>query len=429
MGMSARLSFQDFGRRMMPASAANSTIMPMLTGAAGAWPDGKQCSCSLVHRPDVVQAIGARLTLSADGITNPAAPDADLHAAQVALQERRLIERQQEVLIAELNHRMRNVLGLVCSIISQSRLGATSVDDFAEVIGQRVQALGRAHDLITAGSTSPSTLRGLVITEAKAYLGDHAGRVRISGPDSQLTPAAVTTVALVIHELMTNSVKYGAMSSVAGELLIGFARSRDGELELSWEERGGPAITAPPARRGFGTTLIEGSIPHDLGGTCAIDFAPGGLQVKMTVPARHVTRFLDAAEEASSQASVTSEVPLTGPVLLVEDNMLIALDAEEMLRKLGASEVRLAGSVIEAQGLLDAGGIAFAVLDFSLGGETTETLGRTLQAQGIPFLFATGYGDSSTLAADFPAVEIVLKPYETTVLQTAIDRTLARSVP
>ena len=434
--MLAKISFQNFGRRLASAQAVNCKILPMFDDGSenwggGDWPDLNQCAREPLKQLGPLQNFGALLAMGPDQTIAHAAGHADLtadlRAAQVALQELRIAEKQQEVLIAELNHRVRNILGLVCSLVGQSRSGATSVDDFAEAIGQRVHALARAHDLITTGNWSPSSGHALILTEAQAYLGNNAARVRLRGPDPQLTPAAISTMALVIHELMTNSVKYGAMSTATGELLISFAQGCGGALELSWEERGGPAITVPPVRRGFGSTLVERSIPHDLGGTTEIDFARGGLRVNLSIPALHVIQFLDTADGAGLEPTAALAAPLTGPVLLVEDNMLIALNVEEILRNLGANEVRPAGSVIEAQGMFAAGGIEFAVLDLNLGGETTEQLGRTLLARGIPFVFATGYGDTSALAADFPGVEIVLKPYETSALQAAISRALARA--
>ena len=349
-----------------------------------------------------------------------------LRMTDATLQERRNAEQQQEVLIAELNHRVRNILNLVRSLIGQSQSGVNSVSDFTAVVGQRVHALARAHDLITKGNWSPSSAHQLIRTEADAYLGANASRMIISGPDPKLTPEAITTFALVIHELMTNSVKYGAMSQPGGALQIVFSLHNEGGTQLLWEERGGPPITAPPVRRGFGSTLIERSIPFELGGTAKLDFAPGGLRAQFTVPARHVTGFGDVFRAVTHGSEPEPAVqPLSKAVLLVEDNILIALDAEDMLITLGATDVQTASSVLEAFQKLDVGTVEFAVLDVNLGGETTEAVAHRLSRGGVPFLFATGYGETAELTALFPGAVILQKPYEVTALRGAINRAMA----
>ena len=173
--------------------------------------------------------------------------------------ERRRAQERQELLIAELNHRVRNILSLIRGVITQSKDSASTVDDFTKIVGGRIHALARAHDQITADNWGPAAFRALVNAEAGAYLGGKADRVIINGPDILLEPQAFTTVALVIHEMITNSAKYGALSDRRGRVEIDTDVDRIGRLTIKWSEHGGPPVK-PPTRRGFGSTVIERSL-------------------------------------------------------------------------------------------------------------------------------------------------------------------------
>ncbi len=190
--------------------------------------------------------------------------------------ERKQSLERQELLISELNHRVRNLLGLVRGLISHGKGSAVTTEDFVDVLDHRIQALARAHDQITQQNWSPGSVRQLIEREGEAFLLDNADRVRISGEDVFLQPIALSTLALVIHELMTNSAKYGALCDRAGALEIGLSRDPVGQLVIDWLERGGPPVTTP-ARRGFGSTIIERSIPFDLKGEAAVHYELSGL--------------------------------------------------------------------------------------------------------------------------------------------------------
>ncbi len=163
--------------------------------------------------------------------------------------ERQRAHEKQELLIAELNHRVRNILSLIRGLISQTRDSAQSVDQFIGTLESRVHALARAHDQITADRWSPARLIDLIEVEAGAYLGERSDRVRLSGPNVMLTPACFTVLALVIHEMLTNAAKYGALSD-HGTVAIDWRVDQDGSLLIDWTESGGPPVVAP-TRRGF----------------------------------------------------------------------------------------------------------------------------------------------------------------------------------
>ncbi|MFT3967586.1 MAG: hybrid sensor histidine kinase/response regulator, partial [Sphingobium sp.] len=126
-------------------------------------------------------------------------------------------------------------------------------------------------------------LRPLIETEAEAYVGEKAARLSLSGPAVLLEPTAFSTLALVIHEMMTNSAKYGALSD-NGKLAIRWAVDAVGDLLLDWTEQGGPPVKAP-TREGFGTIIITRSIPHDLGGDAEVRYRLSGLEAQFRIPA------------------------------------------------------------------------------------------------------------------------------------------------
>ena len=345
-----------------------------------------------------------------------------VHLTGLTERDARNAAEKQDFLIAELNHRVRNILGLIRGLIAQGRIGAADVETFTAVLGDRVQALARAHDQITAKNWGPSSLEALILTEAGAYLGVGATRVSAHGPVVLLQPTAFSTVALVVHELMTNAAKYGALSGAAGHVAIAWRLLPDG-VELTWLEAGGPPVT-PPTRRGFGTTIIEGSIPHELAGTVQLDFVASGLSARFVLPGRHVVVDDEAVAITVAAAVAIPLAPtparLSGCVLLVEDNLVIALDAEEMLRELGAGAVVVASNVVDALRLIDADPPSFAVLDVNLGTEMSWPIAARLRGLGIPYVFGTGYGGGIDYPPGNSPSATVTKPYTLETLASAI---------
>ncbi|PIB90204.1 two-component system sensor histidine kinase/response regulator [Caulobacter sp. FWC2] len=327
----------------------------------------------------------------------------------LADEERQRANQRQELLIAELNHRVRNILGLIRGLISQSRSGVATVEEFAEVVGGRVQALARAHDQITRHQWGPGALSDLITAEAEAYLSSKAERVRLKGAPIALAPDAFSILSLVIHELMTNSAKYGALCDQRGHVAIDWMRDGKGDLIIDWRERDGPLVK-PPTRRGFGSTIIEHSIPHDLNGEVALDYRPEGFQARIRIPGRYVsTEGVTAIVTQPRRA----DTPVRAPerMLVLEDNMIIALDLEDMLARLGVKHVIVASSVSQAFEALNDEKPPFAILDVNLGQETSFPVAEALQDAGVPFAFGTGFGDSAAFPDRFKETPVLQKPY------------------
>ncbi|MDP1875451.1 HWE histidine kinase domain-containing protein [Phenylobacterium sp.] len=344
-----------------------------------------------------------------------------MRLTDLATAERGKAQHRQEVLIAELNHRVRNILGLIRGLISQSRDGAADVQQFFEVVSGRVQALARAHDQITQHQWGPGSLRELIRSEADAYLAAKADRLVLSGPDVQIEPQAFSTLSLVIHELVTNSAKYGALCDSRGQVHVNWKTDASGALDLAWREEGGPVVQIP-TRRGFGSTIIERSIPHELGGEANVVFDPAGLQVTLRVPGRFV---VEAATVSPGEAAPTvPEARVAGPdhVLVVEDNIIIALDLEGVLLKLGANQVSLASTVSAALDAIVSDRPDFALLDLNLGDETSLPVADRLKSEGIPFAFGTGFGDQAELPDHLSGVTIISKPYSEKALRETLTR-------
>ncbi|HEX2760174.1 MAG TPA: HWE histidine kinase domain-containing protein, partial [Rhizomicrobium sp.] len=333
--------------------------------------------------------------------------------------ERAKAAERQNLLIAELNHRVRNILALIRGLIAQSRGSAPTVEDFIATLDDRIRALARAHDQITAQSWGPARLSDLLEVEAGAFLGEKRQRVVLEGPPLLVQPAAFTALALVFHELTTNAAKYGALSD-NGRVLVTWHLDEAGDLKIDWTEEGGPAVTAP-ARRGFGSTIIEQSIPFDLGGRAEIFYRITGLAAHFCIPARHVAGSAASTPAVTRAATDVRNDPLQGKtVLLVEDSMIIAMDAEEALRQAGAARVVTAASVPAALMALEKGGIDFALLDLNLGSETSMGVADALAARGLPFAFATGYGEDAGLDRRYPGVPVLSKPYSADDIRRAL---------
>ncbi|MBR0873770.1 GAF domain-containing protein [Bradyrhizobium tropiciagri] len=344
-----------------------------------------------------------------------------LQLADLAARERKGAQERQELMIAELNHRVRNILGLVRGLVAQSKDTAQSVEEFAGVLGGRVQALARAHDQITSLNWAPVALRTLVESEAGAYLGSRAGRVSMGGPDVALDPKAFATLALVVHEMMTNSAKYGALADSTGQVEIAWKLDRNSSLVIDWKESGGPPVQ-PPSRRGFGTTIIERSIPFDLKGDAELRFDLLGVQARFTIPSNFVELMSMSGIATRLEAEAEAAPRITGTALIVEDNLIIAMGAEVILLELGARHVETAASVSQALAAIQRSAPGFALLDLNLGAENSIPVAMKLSELGIPFVFATGYGERAPIPPELQSAPVVQKPYTRDVVEAALGR-------
>ncbi|MGH6735794.1 MAG: sensor histidine kinase [Methyloceanibacter sp.] len=199
--------------------------------------------------------------------------------------ERRRTAQRQTMLVGELNHRVKNALAIVQSLVQASLRQATSkpAQAMAQTLAERLQALHRAHDLLLESQWSGASLKAMVERELDPYRREGGPKVLIKGPDVLLPPQSTSILAMTLHELATNAVKYGALSQNAGQLGVSWKTARGNRLLLVWEERGVP-VTHQRRGSGFGMQLIDKGIRHNLGGDTKVDFRQGGLYVELNVP-------------------------------------------------------------------------------------------------------------------------------------------------
>ena len=205
-------------------------------------------------------------------------------AAEREVAARKKIEARQKLLMDELNHRVKNTLATVQSIASQSLRQAGDVESIRRNFEARLIALAQAHNLLTRDNWRGASLSELIETEFSPYLEEATGRLEADGPPVWLAPNTAVALGMAIHELTTNAVKYGALSTRDGRVLLHWALSEvdpdTDQLSILWREEGGPRVT-PPTRRGFGSRLIVGGLAHQLDGEVRMDFPPEGVRCEI----------------------------------------------------------------------------------------------------------------------------------------------------
>lgn len=215
-----------------------------------------------------------------------------LHVVGRDVTERKKSERQTQVLLGELNHRVKNTLAVVQSLSHQTFRGNGEMTPPKVAFEGRLQALAGAHNLLTRQHWEYASMRELVQNSIAPFCSE--GRCSIEGPDFRLKPQAAVSISLAIHELATNAVKYGALSDAQGHVRVSWAREYD-RFWFEWRESGGPPLSGAPKTRGFGTRLIERTLAAELGGKVEIKFESSGLVCQLSTSD---TAKVDASDEA-----------------------------------------------------------------------------------------------------------------------------------
>ena len=197
--------------------------------------------------------------------------------------ERRRAEERQKLLVAELDHRVRNVLARVIAVIESTRRDSGSIDGFIRGLEGRIQSMAAAHGLLSQSGWQGVGLGVLVRKQLAPYAT--AANVTISGADVVLSASATQAIAMVLHELVTNAAKYGALSTPSGRVAVRWDRGPNGApvLRIEWRELDGPPVPAA-VQSSYGTNLIRDLIPHELGGSVDLAFSPGGASCKIEIP-------------------------------------------------------------------------------------------------------------------------------------------------
>jgi two-component sensor histidine kinase len=252
-----------------------------------------------IRRPDgeVRWCVGtAAATLDEDGRV------VRVSGVTIDVTERKHAEERQNLLVREVDHRAKNALALAQSIVRLTR--ADNVKTYVNAVEGRINALARVHTILSLSSWQGAEMSRLLNEELAPY--SMSDRIRLTGAEVHLQPATAQTLALALHELVTNSAKYGALSALAGQLSIDWKVDNE-TLALTWEERGGPEVREPTSR-GFGTRSLMASVESQLGGQAVFDWQAEGLVCRLQVPLAR--KAAASAEFNGKHGMPASEEPL-----------------------------------------------------------------------------------------------------------------------
>jgi two-component sensor histidine kinase len=349
------------------------------------------------------------------------------------ISERKRAEETRRLLLNELSHRVKNTLATVQSIARQTLHRARSPAEFVSTFSGRVQALARAHTLLTENTWQGTEMMQLVRDQLQLG-GVDDNRISCSGPLITLDPQAALHLALVLHELGTNARKYGSLSVPRGRLSISWGMQTNGgrHILLDWKERDGPEVHAP-SERGFGTTLIEQSLYTD-GGTASIHYGSEGLTCHIKFPLQDAipSDLAGIVEARAAGARLSLLRPDAGQptlkgkrILIIEDEPLISMDLEANLTRAGCDIVGPASTLDQAKLLVEKADFDAALVDANLAGRPVDELASALTRRNIPFAFVTGYGREA-LPAAFGAGIVLDKPFTQEQLLTMVGQLFDR---
>ena len=340
---------------------------------------------------------------------------ARISGVTIDVTERKEAEERQVLLAREVDHRARNALAIIQSIIRLTR--AKTVDDYVATVEGRIKALALAHTLLSDSRWHGADLGTLVAEEFAPYRSGN--KVELKGPNVSLSPATAQGIALALHELATNAAKHGALSSLKGRVGLTWQLQSD-ILTLHWVESGGPPIKTPSARS-FGLKVIKASIEQQLGGQATFDWNPRGLRCDLAIALREAKepREQDGAHHANGGGNGAA-IPLQRidkpRVLVVEDEALVGIMIQECLTELG---FQIVGPVCTASDALQAakdGAFDAAILDINLGDGMVYQVAEILSRRHVPFVFVTGY-DADSVDSRFRHIPVLQKPVEREMLQ------------
>jgi chemotaxis family two-component system sensor kinase Cph1 len=340
-----------------------------------------------------------------------------LRRVDEAAREREKTWSRQDLLMNELDHRVKNTIATIQALVRLSSRSADSLVDFTDSIEKRLMSMAKAHSLLSVSHWHNASLRTLVEEEVASQKSKTGDNIRLTGVDYALEPQTAISLALVLHELTTNALKHGSLSAAGGTLAVGWERikvSPEDLLVLSWTEDGGPPVKAP-ARQGFGRSLIEHVFANDVGGHVSLKFDPAGVSCVIEIPFSKIVGEPDDHVPNIQSATMRDAVPALVAglrIFVVEDNAMIAHYVEQLLEDDGAIVVGPFASL--GDGLAAAAYQRFdvALLDINLDGEAVWPLATVIYGRGIPIVLATGYSDAMSRPNHFAELPVVAKPYD-----------------
>lgn len=324
--------------------------------------------------------------------------------------ERKRAEERQSLLASEVDHRARNALAIVQSIIRLTK--GDSIQGYTAAIEGRIKALSLAHSLLSQSRWTGADLDRLLNEELSPYkLGPD--KIKVDGPEIHLSPAAAQTLALTLHEMATNAAKYGALSTASGSLDVNWAIEK-GDLVLKWIEKGMPTPTKAPTD-GLGTRIVKQSIEAQLGGRVATEWRKDGLRCMLCVPLAKVMQTGSAKQREPAPGALNGWKIEGNRLLIVEDESLVAMELRECLSALGFEVVGSVSTLAAAKEIAVKKEFDGAILDINLAGELVYPVADILMERKKPFVFVTGYRPEA-VEARFKDIAILQKPVDRATL-------------
>lgn len=348
--------------------------------------------------------------------------DADSHrfaGVTFDITARKLAEERQLTLVHELDHRAKNLLAVVQSVLRLTQ--AESITEFLAAADGRIRALWRAHSLLSESRWQAIDLGRIVRQEFAPFLVKQNPRISAEGPPVLLAPASAQSLALAMHELVTNSVKHGALSSTTGTVEMRWTLDQE-MLTMLWTESGGPSVVAP-SRRGFGTKLIVASIEDQLNGKAGFDWPRSGLRCTLAIPLTSIGAPRPALDQPTQpRPEAPAAVTFSGSrVLVVEDEALIAIMMKEELVGLGFDVVGPVSTLPQALDAARGADFDVAILDLNLGKQSSFDVAEILESRGVPFVLVTGYS-AAGINPRFSHVPLLEKPVDLRALRRLFQR-------
>ena len=360
--------------------------------------------------------------------------DIVLRRLDSAAREQARAREKEQLLLAELDHRVKNTLAVVQSLVRQTGRSAKSLKEYLATLEQRIRSMARSHSLLTKSRWEGVSLRALIREETDHLDQAVTGSFTLTGAEFILDPKTALALSLALHELATNAAKYGALTTAFGHVTVAWGRDANADLAIRWLESNGPQVR-PPQRRGFGSTLIERALALETGGRSALHFLPGGVRCDIVLPGTTIVGTEqpskgqnDANEALLPPTDLEASSPRLVPrILVVEDTALIVMLIEELVADLGWILVGPATRLTEAVALAREADIDVAILDVNLAGEFVWEAAEALQDRAIPFVFSTGYDSESVLPSRFGSSPVIGKPFLLEDLERRLRELVAMS--